>query len=35
MDPRWKFPVGPFQLYIKKSFEAEQNELCCDGELGL
>lgn len=31
--PGWKFPVA--DLYVKKSFDAEQNELCCDGELCL
>lgn len=31
--PRWKFPIGRFQLCIKKSFEAAQKELSCDSEL--
>lgn len=31
--PGWKSPVT--DLYVKKSFDAEQNELCYDGELCL
>ena len=31
--PGWKSPVT--DLYVKKSFDAEQNELCYDGELSV